>query len=75
MLSWLQPGGQFILVHFNQRHFFDWRPKVPHRWNREQVEEFLGSELQLQDYLEEIEKVPSAVGPTALINTYWFKKV
>tara|TARA_Y100000813_G_scaffold189348_1_gene164443 strand:- start:445 stop:564 length:120 start_codon:yes stop_codon:yes gene_type:complete len=39
------------------------------------VEEFLGSELQLRDYLEEIGKVPSAVGPTALINTYWFKKV
>ena len=75
LLSWLQPGGQFILVHFNQRHFFDWRPKVPHRWNREQVEEFLGSELQLRDYHEEIGKVPSPVGPTALISTYWFKKV
>ena len=75
LLSWLQPGGQFILVHFNQRHFFDWRPTVPHRWNREQVEEFLGSELQLRDYHEEIGKVPSPVGPTALISTYWFKKV
>lgn len=74
LLSWLQPGGQFILVHFNKRHFFDWRPIGPHRWNREQVEEFLGSQFQLRDYHEEIGKVPFPVGPTALISTYWFKR-
>ena len=43
--------------------------------DRDQVEEFLGSELQLRDYHEEIGKVPSPVGPTALISTYWFEKV
>ena len=47
LLSWVQPGGQFILVHFNKRHFFDWRPIGPHRWNREQVKEFLGAEFHL----------------------------
>ena len=75
LLSWVQPGGQFILVHFNKRHFFDWRPMGPHRWNREQVEEFLGAEFHLQGYHEEIGKVPFPVGPTALISTYWFQRV
>ncbi len=74
LLSWLRPGGQFVLVHFNKRHFFDWRPMGPSRWKQEQVEKFLGSEFQLQNYHEEIGKVPLPIGPTALISTYWFQR-
>ena len=74
LLSWLKPNGHFILVHFNKRHFFDWRPMGPDRWKREQVEAFLGTEFQLRDYHEEVEKVPFPVGPTSLISTYWFQR-
>ena len=72
--SWLKPGGHFVLVHFNKRHIFDWRPMGPDRWKQEQIEDFLGSEFKLINYHEEIGKVPFPVGPTALISTYWFQR-
>ena len=72
--SWLKPGGHFILVHFNKRHFFDWRPMGPDRWKRAQIEDFLGPEFQLLNDHDEIGKVPFPVGPTALISTYWFQR-
>ena len=75
LLSWLRPGGQFILVHFNKRHFFDWRPMGPSRWKQAQLEEFLGAEFQLKEYHEEIRKVPLPIGPSALISTYWFQRM
>ena len=74
LLSWLQPGGHFILVHFNKRHFLDWRPIGPDRWKQSQIEDFLGIEFQLQNYHEEVAKVPFPVGPSALISTYWFQR-
>ena len=72
--SWLKPGGHFILVHFNKRHFFDWRPMGPDRWKRAQILDFLGPDFQLLNEHEEIGKVPIPVGPTALISTYWFQR-
>ena len=75
LLSWLRPGGQLVLVHFNKRHFFDWRPIGPKRWTCERVEDFLGAEFRTRDYHEEIAKVAFPIGPTVKISTYWFERV
>ena len=74
LLSWLRPGGQLILVHFNKLHFFDWRPMGPKRWPSERVKSFLGTEFRTQDYHEEVAKVAFPIGPNVKISTYWFER-
>ena len=74
LLSWLRPGGQLILVHFNKLHFLDWRPMGPKRWPSERVKSFLGTEFRTQDYHEEVAKVAFPIGPNVKISTYWFER-
>ncbi len=74
LLTWLRPGGQFVLVHFNQRHALDWCPIGPRRWKRERVENFLGADFRLQDYYEETFKAPLPIGPKIKMSTYWFER-
>ena len=75
LLSWLRPGGQFVLVHFNKRHAIDWRPFGPRRWKRARVEAFLADSFTCKDYHEEILHPPFPIGPTALCSTYWLERV
>ncbi len=75
LLSWLRPGGQLVLVHFNKCNFFDWRPMGPRRWTSERVQGFLGAEFFPRDYHEEMAKIALPIGPRAKISTYWFERV
>ena len=75
LLSWLRPGGQLVLVHFNKCNSFNWRPMGPRRWTSERVERFLGAEFRSRNYYEEKAKIAFPIGPTAKISTYWFERV
>ena len=37
LLTWLAPEGDYVLLHFGRRGFFDWRPIGPRRYTRQQV--------------------------------------
>ena len=74
LLLWLRPGGQLVLVHFNKRHLFDWRPIGPRRWKRHRIEGFLGADFRSQGYYEAITSAPFPIGPTIKISTYWFER-
>ena len=45
LLKWLKPDGEFVLVHFEKRHAFDWRPIGPRRVARQDIQAFFAPEL------------------------------
>ena len=75
LYQWLAPGGDYVLVHFNKRHVFDWRPIGPRRFPASEILAFFEEELIEQSYKTVNNlHVPLPIGPAISVNTFWFKR-
>jgi SAM-dependent methyltransferase len=75
LMQWLKPDGDLVLVHFEKRHWLDWRPIGPRRWSRASVNKFFASDLREIDFHQHIATgLPIFIGPTLAMSTYWFKR-
>lgn len=75
LLRWLQPGGDFILVHCGRRGWWDWWPIGPNRMTKENLTALLAPELTLRSYQpEKLTGMPLFMGRNALIGRYWFHR-
>jgi SAM-dependent methyltransferase len=74
IISMLKRGGDYLLLHFERRHFFDWRPVGPRRRTRAQIHTLFEPELIEKQHVRN-----SMRGPTPLIGlhsssiSYWFR--
>ena len=76
LLNWLAPRGDFILLHFGRRSWWDWWPIGPNRTYAETIRAIFAPELELvEDTSEERRGMPIFVGGSALISHYWFRRV
>lgn len=75
LLNWLAPGGDFVLLHFGRRGWWDWWPIGPSRVYGEALCSLFAPELELvQDASELRGNMPLFMGGSALIGRYWFKR-
>lgn len=75
LLTWLAPGGDYILGHFGKRGFLDWRPVGPARRTRAQIVELFSPELKELDYEQELMTgIPFPIGPTVQGQGFWFRR-
>lgn len=74
ILRWLAPGGDYVLVHFSRRGWWDWWPIGPRRMNRGEIESFLGPSFQTMAYEPEVLKMPLFMGRRAEVGRYWFRR-
>lgn len=76
LLNWLAPGGDFILVHFGRRGWWDWWPIGPKRTYIADLCRTFAPEFELvEDISEEHRGMPRFIGGSALIGRYWFRRV
>ena len=74
LLTWLDDGGDYILVHFEKKHIFDYCPVGPRRFSRKKIVEWLSPDLEEKEYLSNRRLMPFPIGPVVSIGSYWFKK-
>jgi SAM-dependent methyltransferase len=75
LLKWLAPGGDFILLHFGRRGWWDWWPIGPSRVYADKLRQLFAPELELvEDLSEERHNMPIFIGRSALIGRYWFRR-
>jgi cyclopropane fatty-acyl-phospholipid synthase-like methyltransferase len=74
LLSWLAPGGDYVLAHALKRHPLDWRPVGPNRRNDEEVRALFEPELELRERENLEERVPLPVGPRLRLGVFWFHR-
>jgi len=75
LLNWLAPGGDFILLHFGRRGWWDWWPIGPNRTYAETLQQLFAPELELLEDLSEVRRdMPLFIGRSALIGRYWFRR-
>lgn len=75
LLKWLAPGGDFVLLHFGSRGFFDKWPVGPRRVARDAVVAHFAPELIEHEYIgKRLEQLPWLMGRGACVGTYWFKR-
>jgi SAM-dependent methyltransferase len=76
LLKWLAPGGDYILVHFGRRGWWDWWPIGPQRVYIESLCQTFAPELELiEDRSEDRRGMPVFMGLSARIGRYWFRRV
>ena len=74
LISWLAPGGDFVLGHFGRRSFFDWRPMGPIRRSKADLQKLFSPELTLREYEARVqENIPLPIGPSVQLQSLWFK--
>ncbi len=75
LLEWIAPGGDYILVHFNKRHFLDWRPIGPRRKPAQEILSFFTPEFEEKAFTT-VNNIRQAfpIGPIISLNTFWFKR-
>lgn len=75
LLSWLTPGGDFVLVHFARRGWWDWWPIGPSRVYTDILRRRFAPELELIENVSEVRHgFPIFLGRSALIARYWFRR-
>lgn len=75
LLSWLAPGGDFILVHFARRGWWDRWPIGPNRIYTDVLRDKFAPELELIENVSEVRRgFPFFLGRSALIGRYWFRR-
>ena len=75
VLSWLAPGGDFILIHLGRRAWWDVWPIGPNRIDAAQIVALFAPELHLHASEAETKRgVPWLVGGSMLTMRYWFKR-
>lgn len=74
LLKLLDDGGDYILMHFEKKHFFDYCPIGPRRFSRKRIVEWLSPDLEEKEYLSNRRSMPFPIGPVVSIGSYWFRK-
>ena len=75
LLNWLAPGGDFILLHFGRRGWWDWWPIGPKRVYRQTLCALFAPEFELVEYAAEHRRgMPLFISKSALIGRYWFRR-
>jgi cyclopropane fatty-acyl-phospholipid synthase-like methyltransferase len=76
LLSWLAPGGDFILLHFGRRGWWDWWPIGPNRVYANTLQKLFAPELELVEDVSDVQRdMPWFIGNSALIGRYWFRRI
>jgi SAM-dependent methyltransferase len=74
LLTWLAPGGDYVLGHFGKRGFFDWRPVGPTRRTRREIVDFFSPELTEHKYEQQLlTGIALPIGPTVQGQGFWFR--
>ncbi len=75
LLSWVAPGGDYLLGHFGKRGLLDWRPVGPARKTRREIVDFFSPELTEYKYETELMTgIPLPIGPTVQGQGFWFRR-
>lgn len=75
LLSWLAPGGDFVLAHCGRRGWWDLWPIGPDRVAHEAIIQLFAPELVIQAYQPEVlTGMPLFMGRSALVGRYWFRR-
>ncbi len=75
LLKWLAPGGDFVLLHFGRRGWWDRWPVGPSRVYRDAVVSWFEPQLELIEYAPEHRAgIPLFLGWAVLIGRYWFRR-
>ena len=75
LLNWLAPGGDFILLHFGRRGWWDWWPIGPNRIYKKDIVALFAPELELVDYApDRLEDMSIVLGFAAEVGRYWFRR-
>lgn len=75
LLNWLAPGGDFILLHFGRRGWWDGWPIGPSHRYAATLRELFAPELELIEDQSSVRRdMPWFMGPSALIGRYWFRR-
>lgn len=75
IVSWLAPGGEYVLGHWGKKHAFDWLPIGPRRRSREKIERLLTPDLKKTHYEQSLMTgVPKPFGPTIMGMGFVFRK-
>lgn len=75
LLSWLAPGGDFVLVHCGRRGWWDLWPIGPDRVSHDVLVRLFAPELVLRAYRPEVlTGMPLFMGRSALVGRYWFHR-
>ncbi len=73
VLRWLADGGDYVLVHFDRLHRFDWRPVGPRRLSRGEILALFSPELaEVATEFEDM-ATPLPIGPKVRLRFYWFR--
>jgi SAM-dependent methyltransferase len=75
ILSWLAPDGDYILLHFGRRGWWDLWPIGPRRISRASLGNYFGPELEECAWDPKTSRgMPLFMGRSAEIGRYWFKR-
>lgn len=74
LLSWLAPGGQYVLEHWGKRHALDWRPIGPRRRSQTAIESVFKPEMFLLETEATDFPAPLPFGPTVRGIGYRFQR-
>ncbi len=75
ILSWLAPEGDYILLHFGRRSWWDRWPIGPRRISRASLRSYFAPELEEAACDPKISHgMPLFMGGSAEIGRYWFKR-
>ena len=75
LLNWLAPGGDFILLHFGSRGWWDRWPIGPNRISAATLADAFGPELALVEDRSRVRNdLPLFIGKSAMIGRYWFRR-
>jgi SAM-dependent methyltransferase len=75
LLRWLAPGGDFVLVHWHSRGWWDHWPIGPRRVARQNVERFFAPELILKDSMSHLRTgMPWLMGRSVLAVFFRFHR-
>jgi cyclopropane fatty-acyl-phospholipid synthase-like methyltransferase len=75
LLSWLAPGGDYVLIHLGRRAWWDAWPVGPNRIYKSRLVELFAPELQLHEAEAEVKRgLPLLLGGSMLTMRYWFKR-
>ena len=75
VLSWLNPGGDFVLIHWGKRHLLDWRPLGPTRRTLRSLVAFMSPEFSVQAQEDvHVGGLPLFIGPSVVEHCFWFQR-
>jgi len=75
LLNWLAPGGDFILLHFGRRAWWDRWPIGPSRTYKDDLIALFEPEFTLIEYVPRyLSGMRLLLGRSALVGQYWFKR-